>query len=355
MGRKRERLDLHNQSDEVHRLLKTEPSGVVRERLLAVSMGLKGDRSLQSIATDLGRSRATIQTWFDNYRAKGIEGLFPSTASRGFSSALNGKAEKGLRKKLMKGSFRRSEDARIWLEQQHGIRFSQGYVRALLGKLGARLKVVRPRHPNSSEVERERFRTALARQMFTELKSQRTDETWKERPVRIWIADEARFGLQPCLKRAWITRGVKAQKSSQIRYQWRYVWGALEVDGTESAYLYTDAADTEVSLSFLELISAKDPEAEHVAIWDGAGFHPHGNNPRIPENVTVLRQPSYSPELNCVEKLWDMLRDGLCNRAWKNLDELLAHATSWLKQFWEDHERIKSLVGQGWLLHQANA
>lgn len=48
MGRKRERLDLHNQSDEVHRLLKTEPSGVVCERLLAVSIGLRGDRSLQS-------------------------------------------------------------------------------------------------------------------------------------------------------------------------------------------------------------------------------------------------------------------------------------------------------------------
>ncbi|MEM7790866.1 MAG: IS630 family transposase [Verrucomicrobiota bacterium] len=354
MGRKRERLDIHNQGEEVQRRLKTEKSVVVRERLLAVSIGLKGERSLQEIATDLGRSRATIQTWFDHYRAKGIAGLLPSTATRGFSSALTGKAEKELRKKLTKGSFRRSEDARIWLEQKHGICFCQGYVRALLGKLGARLKVVRPRHPKSLEIEREHFRTQLARRMFTALKSQHPDKQWKERPVRIWIADEARFGLQPCLKRAWVTRGIQAHKSSLVRYKWRYVWGALEVDGTESAYLYTDAADTEVSLSFLELISAKDPQAEHLVIWDGAGFHPNGEHPRIPENVTVLRQPSYSPELNCVEKLWDMLRDGLCNRAWKDIDELLEHATKWLREFWEDHSRIKSLVGQGWLLHQTN-
>ena len=90
-------------------------------------------------------------------------------------------------------------------------------------------------------------------------------------------------------------------------------------------------------------------------IWDGADFHPNGDHDRIPDNVTVLKQPHYSPELNCVEKLWEMLRDGLCNRTWKNINELLEHATRWLKNFWENPERIQALVGEGWLLDQANA
>lgn len=354
MGRKRQRLDLKNESTEVHRRLKTEPAGIVRERLMAISLGLKGELHLSQIAEQMGRSMATIQTWFDHYRERGIEGLEPSKAPRGFACALHDEAKKALRKKLSKGSFRRAEDARIWLKKRYGITLSANRVGVLLGKLGARLKAVRPRHPNSSDLLREQFRTQLARQLFTALKEQHPNSQWKSRPVRIWIADEARFGLQPCLKRAWVTRGVKAHKNSQIRYTWRYVWGALEVDGTESAYLYTDAADTEVSLSFLEQISRKDPDAEHVVIWDGASFHPNGNHRRIPDNVTVLKQPPYSPELNCVEKLWDMLRDGLCNRAWRNIDELLDHATRWLKQFWENPKRIQSLVGNGWLLDQAN-
>lgn len=355
MGRKRQRLDLQNQCAAVALRLKTEPAGIIRERLLAVSLGLKGDLHLSQIAEQMGRSMTTIQTWFDNYREGGIEGLEPSSSARGFASALEGKAKKELKKKLMKGSFRRSEDARVWLKKHYGINFSQSHVRALLGKLGARLKVVRPRHPNSCELKRERFRTQLARQMLTALKEQHPGHEWKKRPVRIWIADEARFGLQPCLKRAWVTRGVKAHKNSRISYQWRYVWGAVEIDGSESAYLYTNGADTEFSLSFLDQISRKDPNAEHVVIWDGAGFHPRGGHERIPENVTVLRQPPYSPELNCIEKLWDMLRDGLCNRSWRDIDELLEHATKWLKDFWEDSKRIHSLVGEGWLLHQANA
>ncbi len=355
MGRKRQQLDLHNQCTEVTERLKHQPAGIVRERLLAVSLGLKGELYLSQIAERLGRSRATIQTWFDNYREKGIEGLLPSDAPRGFASALHDQAEKELRKKLVKGSFRRAEDARNWLNERFGITLSTGRVAVLLGKLGARLKVLRPRNPNSCDLKREEFRSGLARKIFTALKSQHTDGDWKKRPMRIWIADEARFGLQPSLRRAWVTRGVKADKTSLIRYQWRYVWSALEVDGEESAYLYTDGANTEFSLNFLKQISQKDPTSEHVVIWDGAGFHPNGTHEGIPENVTVLKQPPYSPELNCVEKLWDMLRDGLCNRTWKNLDHLLEQITRWLEDFWQSPERIKSLVGQGWLLHQANA
>jgi len=356
MARKRQKLDQHNQSAEVHRRLKTEPSGVVRERLLAVSLGIKGELTLGEIADNLNRSRATIQTWFDNYRDKGIEGLYPSKSPRGFASALQGRARKELMVKLSKGSFRRAEDAQQWLERRHGIKFSLGHTRHLLGKLEARLKVVRPRHPNSSEKKREEFRTQLARKMFHALKSRHGSCTqWKRRKLRIWIADEARFGLQPNLKRAWASRAIRIHKSSRIRYQWRYFWGAVEVDGTGSEYLYTEGANTEFSVKFLEQISRNDPSSEHVVIWDGAGFHPDHKHEGFPSNVTVLRQPPYSPELNCVEKLWDQLRDGLCNRNWNGIDQLLEQATRWLRGFWRSPSKIRSLVGEGWLLHQSNA
>ena len=300
MGRRRQRLDMHDQCKAVMERLKCEPAGVIRERLLAVSLGLKGDLSLQQIANQMGRSRATIQTWFDNYRERGISGLLPSKAPRGFSSALHERAQKELRKKLAKGSFRRAEDARIWLNRRFGIALSTNRVGVLLGKLGARLKVVRPRHPQSSEHKREHFRMQLARRMYSALRERHEGSSWKDKPVRVWIADEARFGLQPCLRRAWVTRGLRAHKNSRIRYQWQYIWSALEVDGSESVHLYTNKADTELSLHFLKQLGNSDPGSEHVVIWDGASFHPNLDHPELPENVTVLKQPSYSPELNSV-------------------------------------------------------
>ena len=102
-----------------------------------------------------------------------------------------------------------------------------------------------------------------------------------------------------------------------------------------------------MSAAFLQQISKRDPCAIHIMIWDGASFHPGNTDARIPDNVVVLRQPPHSPELNSVEKLWDMLRDWLCNRRWHSLDELLEAATYWLKKFWNTPEQILSLVGNG--------
>ena len=151
-----------------------------------------------------------------------------------------------------------------------------------------------------------------------------------------------------------MSRGVRAHRSSGCRYDWQYVWGALQVGGVGSDSLYTNGVRGETSISFLEQISKRDPHAIHVMIWDGAAFHPKNMDNRMPDNVVVLRQPPYSPELNPVEKLWDMLRDSLCNRRWKSLDDLLNAATKWLSSFWTQPEQILSLVGDGLMRHQAN-
>ena len=354
MARPRSKLDVLNQADEVAQRLISEPNKTFRQRLLAVSYGLEGELSLEAIAAKLGRSRATIQNWFDLYRCGGVERLCRRSETKvGRKSGLSQRAAKELRKKLAKGSFRRAADAEQWLRTRFGIETTTSTVRRWMGKLGARLKVIRPRHPNSSEQKRYEFRNQLARQMFETLRENCKD--FRNRPLRIWVADEARFGLQPCHRRAWVSRGVRAHKSNLRRYQWQYVWAALQVGGGGSEFFYSNKTDKDVSGVFLEQISQRDPGAVHLVIWDGAGFHPENDDHRIPENVVVLRQPPYSPELNPVEKLWDMLRDSLCNRSWKSLDELLGAATRWLRDFWNEPKRIFSLVGDGWMRSQANA
>ena len=354
MGRPRQKLDRLGQADLVSERLKNEPPGASRERLLSVQLGLQGEKSLSEIAEAVGRSRAIIQIWFDRYREGGVELLCRrSEAPRGPQSRLTERARKELLKKLSKGSFRRAEDARVWLERQFGIVAKTDTVARWLGKLGARLKTVRPRHPGSSEAKRFEFRNQLARQLYCVLAA--NVPNFRKRPLRLWVADEGRFGLQPCHRRAWVARGVRAHKDSRCRYDWQYIWAALQIGGGGSEFFYTNKADGDMSAAFLKQISRRDPYAVHVVVWDGAGFHPENGDPRIPENVVVLRQPPYSPELNPVEKLWDMLRDNLCNRSWQSLDDMLDAATLWLEDFWSEPSRSLSLIGDGWMLNQANA
>ena len=179
MPKPRRKLDIQNQGNEVLLRLKSEPAGSLRERLQAVRLGLEGELDLEEIGFAVGRSRATIQTWFNRYRSDGIEGLKPSTAKRGPDSRLHEEAHKELKKKLGKGSFRRAADAQDWLKRRFGIIASTSRVSYWLGKCGARLKVVRPRHPKSSVQDRFEFRKQLARKLFNALNTNLEEATAK--------------------------------------------------------------------------------------------------------------------------------------------------------------------------------
>ena len=71
--------------------------------------------------------------------------------------------------------------------------------------------------------------------------------------------------------------------------------------------------------------------------------------------MRLLPLPSYSPELNPIEGLWDQLKDYLCNKVFASLQALEDAMTDFLRPFWETPERVRALIGNGWLLARAEA
>jgi transposase len=213
--------------------------------------------------------------------------------------------------------------------------------------VGARLKVPRPCHQKKDPVAAEAFKTTLS-QKLAALKLPAS------RPVRLWVADEMRYGLQPVTRRVWALRGQRAVAPVHPRYQWGYVFGALQVGGEGAAeFFYCPTVNLESSRTFLAQVAAREPDAIHVVLWDGAGFHPGDGDPGLPANVRLMAFPPYSPELNPVEKLWDQLKDRLCNRVFANLKALETVMSEFLRAFWQDTQRVVSLIGDGWLRAQS--
>ena len=57
-------------------------------------------------------------------------------------------------------------------------------------------------------------------------------------------------------------------------------------------------------------------------LWDGAGFHT-SRSLVVPENITLVQLPPYSPELNPIENLWHYLKSHFwSNRAYADYDAL---------------------------------
>ena len=55
---------------------------------------------------------------------------------------------------------------------------------------------------------------------------------------------------------------------------------------------------------------------------DGAGWH-KSNKLIIPNNIRIIIQPPYSPELNPIEKLWQYIKDHtIKNKIYKTLRKL---------------------------------
>jgi transposase len=349
MGRPRNKIDRTSQARSALEMLEKEPPGWRRERLLALKHGLEGEMGLEEIAQAVGRARSCIQRWFDTYRKQGLEGLLRKEHAGGIESTLKPSVAQQMKEELKKGTWRRGVDVQRWLEKEHGVKVALVTVYKYLGKCGARLKVPRPSHTKKDVVAAETFKSELAANL-------RELNIEKDRPVRVWVADEMRYGLLPVTRRVWSLPGTRVVVPVEPRYEWGYCYGALEVEGAGAEFFYSPTVNLECSSIFLSQLAESDPDAIHVVIWDGAGFHQSDGQPEVPGNVRLVKLPAYSPELNPIEKLWDILKDAICNRLFATICELQEALTVVLAQYWSDARRVYDLIGsKGWLLAQTNA
>ena len=180
----------------------------------------------------------------------------------------------------------------------------------------------------------------------------------KDKEVQLWIYDEMRYGLHPLLRKMWSLRGTRVVAPVNRRFEWGYLFGALEVENGQSEFLYTDRVVKDFDRAFLEQISKHDPDCIHVVIGDGAGFHHREGveqeNP-LPKNIEILTLPPYSPELSPVEKIWDIVKDRICTVCWQTLEALESEISNCLREWWEKEDGFSSLFTQSYLRSELNA
>lgn len=350
MGRPRKPLDATADAKAVRaRLRSKDLEGWQRQRLHAAQLGLAGVLSLPQIAEEVGAGARTVGSWFEAFRHGGIEGLLTrKPKGTGPASWLDAETAAQMQVELDKGQWRRAQDARRWLEKKLGRKLTLIVTYKYLGKCAARLKVPRPTHRKKDPAKVAAFRAELCAKLHGE-------QIALETSVHLWVSDEMRFGLQPVTRRVWTRRGVEVVLPVEPRYQWGYTYGALEVCGEGAEFLHTDGVSLAASRCFLEQVGRSAPEAMHIVIQDGAGFHHAEGAPELPANVRVIILPPYSPELNPVERLWDIIKDRICNRAWEDLEELMAAINEVLAEYWTTPRKVRALIGDGWLLDTANA
>jgi transposase len=349
MSRRRTKLAMSEaEAAELKERIRSATDPRDKERLQVVLWATRGQHTLADLAQLAGRARSTIQVWLDDFTEGGLPQLLQRDKPPGKSSAVAApEVQAQLQAGLKAGRWRTARQVAAWLKEAHGIERATKSLYYWLGKVGGALRVPRPCHVKQDPAAAAAFRAELEQRLAGL-------NLPKDRAVKIWVADESRFGLHTQSRRCWALRGQRVVLPQEQRYQWEYVYGALEVVEGLAQFRFLPWVSLELSRGFLQQIADSAPQAEHVVIWDQAGFHPCPEDAQLPARIHLLPLPPYSPELNPVEGLWDQTQEVTCNQPFTSLDHLEEVLTQTLRPFWETPARVLSLVHH-WLHAQANA
>jgi transposase len=168
--------------------------------------------------------------------------------------------------------------------------------------------------------------------------------------LRIYFQDKSRFGQQGTTTNVWAQQGSRPAAIRQTEYQYLWVLGAVCPETGHAEGLLSPQLNTKIVNEFLAQFARTIPADEHaVMLWDGAGFHA-SKQLRVPENVTVVTLPAYSPELNPIENLWHYQKSHyLSNRAYDDYDALEEAAVAAWRKAALDAELMKSVCAAPYL------
>jgi transposase len=166
--------------------------------------------------------------------------------------------------------------------------------------------------------------------------------------------DEARFGLISWHRRRYCPKGFRPPYVVRRAYEWTYLYAALDPTSGESFSLYLPGMDGLCFQTFLERLGAAYADHHLVVVLDGAPSHTSGQI-SLPQNVSLLGLPSYSPELNPVERWFQQFRRALSNRIFLTIELLQEALTKALQPYWEEPKRLQQLTGFSWWVEAAES
>jgi len=138
------------------------------------------------------------------------------------------------------------------------------------------------------------------------------------------------------------------------KYKWTYLYAAVEPTTGESYCMYLPGMDDGCLEIFLDGLSKTYPEHHLLIVLDGAPSH-RSEQIDYPENISSLKLPPYSPELDPAERWFQEFRGKLSNRAFETVALLQEALTGRLVPYWEDPALLKRLTGYSWWVEAVEA
>jgi transposase len=333
------------------------------DRLQIVRLAHRG-RKHKDIAADLGITARTVQRWLNAYLGGGLGGLRPRKA-RGNAPAIPADKADEIRRWVIGGPAEQGLDRANWthaeladhLRKMHGITASRSAMQRFCRKLG-----IRPYRPTYRFLRGDTVKQAEAREELAEL---RTKAEGGE--LVLLSQDEARVPMVPTLG---ATLGVKGQRPTVGTRDCKDLLYVFAVVNVVTASLHSNTLESpakakqatglsktrrlqEAFAAHLRHVARLYPAESNkrvVLIIDNAPWHrgkPIDEALADHPHLEFKRLPSYSPQLNVIERFWRVLRRRAThNRLFASLADLKRSLRASLCYFQTVRGRLRSLVAR---------
>lgn len=156
--------------------------------------------------------------------------------------------------------------------------------------------------------------------------------------------DEGCFGPISMPRRCWAPLGVRPHVARQVVREYVYVYSAVAPSIGKMTSLLLPYADTSMMNLFLNHLGHEFRDYFVILQVDRAGWHDTAKLV-VPENIRLILQPAYSPELNPVEHIWDYLRENYFhNWAAATIQEVINVLSDALNRLNEETELLQSMT-----------
>jgi transposase len=315
----------------------------LRSRLLALTWSNEG-KTEQEIAALLDLSRRTIHNWIKTYRKHGLTKLLRLEHAGDPGNLNKGQIEK-VKEEVKTGRFHCVREVQSWINDTFGTTYTYGGAKALLHRIGCSY------HKTSGFL----FKADHDQQKAWVVKHENQRAKYKgDITVRFYFCDGVHliYGLE-IIFCCWLLVGQRLNVgvgSGRKRFN---ILGAYCPDGHE--YLDVRSSDKNVTgetlIDLMKVMRLKHPEVKKFIIYLDNARYNHAKlakgwiEEQKKEGVEFVLEhlPTYSPNLNLIERLWKFLRKKAM-RAWyqtfEEMQQAIANVLDNLDKYTDERDTL---------------
>lgn len=160
----------------------------------------------------------------------------------------------------------------------------------------------------------------------------------------MYFFDESRFGTHSNIGHGWFKKGkTRDNLNYKLGYKNFYLYSSVNPINGDNFSLIMPNVNTDNFNLYLQHLSKhlKNQNRTALLVMDGAGWHKSKDLIKF-DNIEFIIQPSYSPELNPIEKLWQYIkRHTIKNKVFKTLQDIEKELCKFLQKMRiEDYKSV---------------